>query len=482
MPSTDEPSFLGRLIRNTAIAFGGTLVLKALTFAATLVLARGLGAETFGIYSYVGAYMFLFAFVADLGLEQVLTREISRAPHRTSEILGNALLLKLAVSAVALVAAIGIAHALQMSEEARYCIYISACGLPLSVVMVFRSYLQSRYEIKYNMVVSVPSTAALLVAAIVVVGLHLPLHILFYATLGVGVLNLLAFLWLMLPRLQIVMRPRWADMKPLLRDSFEVGLLAALVAISMRIDQVLLFYIRSASEVGVYGAAVRVTEALAIVPYALLLTVFPLLTTEHTAQERFHHTYRLSCKYLAALTMPVALSLTVLRREFITAVFGPGYEGGADALAVLAWNMFFGYIGSVYMNLFIAQARQRSAVSVTLLSVIVNVGCNLAWIPQYGATGAAAATLAASVAAFVAWCVLPATRRYMLICMGETWRPILASAAAVGALWVPGVSGAAGVLMVSLAYVVILWRLGGVTWTDVALVQRLFAHDRIPTA
>lgn len=477
----DEQSFLGRLISNTAVAFGGTAALKALTFAATLVLARGLGAETFGIYSYVGAYMFLFAFVSDLGLEQVLTREIARAPQRVSEILGNALVLKVAVSAVAVVAAIGIAHQLQMSDEARYCIYISACGLPFSVTMIFRSYLQSRYELKYNMVVSVPSTAALLLAAIAIVWLRLPLHMLFYATLGVGGLTLLAFLWLLLPRVRIVVRPRWANMKPLLRDSFEVGLLAALVAISMRIDQLLLFYLRDASEVGVYGAAVRVTEALAIVPYALLLTVFPLLTTEGTAAERFHHTYRLSCKYLAALIMPVALSLTVLRREFTTAVFGAGFVGGADALAVLAWNMLFGYLGSVYMNLFIAQARQRSAVLITLLSVIVNIVCNLAWIPHYGATGAAAATLAASVVAFVAWCLLPATRRYMLVCMGETWRPILASAAAVGASWVLGVSGVVAALAVSVIYLVILWRVGGVAWTDVALVQRLFAHDQAPT-
>lgn len=477
----DEQSFLGKLISNTAIAFGGTVAVRGLSFAATLVLARGLGAESFGIYSYVGAYVFLFAFMSDLGFEQVLTREISRRPHRASEILGDALLLKLALSGVALIASITIAYQLQMSEETRYCIVISACGLPLSVIVVLRSYVQSRYEMKYNFLVALPSGAALLLAAIATVRLHLPLHVLFYAALCVGVLTLLGF-WVLLPRLQIVVRPRWSDMKALLRNSVEVGALAFLVAISMRFDQLLLFYLRSVNDVGVYAAAVRITDALAIVPYALLLTVFPLLTTERTAAERVHHTYRLSCKYLAALIMPIALALTVMRREFTAAVFGPGYEGGADALAILAWNMFFGYTGSVYLNLFIAQARQRSAVLVTLLSVIVNLACNLAWIPHYGATGAAAATLVASAASFASWCVLPATRPYMLLCMRETWRAILASAAAVGALWLLGLSGIAAVLAVSVTYLVALWRLGGVAWTDVALVQRLFAHDEVPTA
>jgi O-antigen/teichoic acid export membrane protein len=478
----DEQSFLGKLISNTAIAFGGTVAVRALSFATTLVLARGLGTESFGTYSYVGAYVFLFAFISDLGFEQVLTREISGRPHRASEIMGDALLLKLALSGVALIASIAIAYQLQMSEETRYCIVISACGLPLSVVVVFRSYLQSRYEIKYNFLVALPGGAAFLLAAIATVRLHLPLHMLFYAALGVGLLTLLGFLWVLLPRLQIVVRPRWSDMKALLRNSVEVGVLALLVAISMRFDQLLLFYLRSVNDVGVYAAAVRITDALAIVPYALLQTVFPLLTTERTAAERFHHTYRLSCKYLAALIMPIALALTVARREFTAAVFGPGYGAGADALAILAWNMFFGYTGSVYLNLFVAQARQRSAVLVTLLSVIVNLACNFAWIPHHGATGAAAATLVASAVSFVSWCMLPATRPYMLVCMRETWRAVLASAVAVGVPWLLGLSGIAGALAVSVTYLVALWRLGGVAWTDVALVQRLFAEDEVPAA
>lgn len=479
----ERGSFLRKLIGNTIVGLGGTVLQKGLTFATTLILARGLGDEGFGLYSYVVAYIFLFAFLSDLGIDLVVTREVARAPDQAGQILGSAVLLKLASSALAFVLAAGTAYRIDLPQEARYCVVLAALGMPLSIERIFRAYFQSRYEVKVGFGATLPGTAAFLAVAAVCVHLKLPVYALFVAMLVIGVLTLARVLSVSLPHIRLSLSPRWPEILTLLRDSWEVGLFVFLFIVTMRVDQVMLYHLRSANDVGLYAAVVRVSEALSIVPDALLLTLFPLLVrTEQTAPERFRHTYRLGFKYLAALIVPIALALTLLRRDVVGIAFGPTYEGAASALAILAWNMFFAYTGAIYLHLFIAQARQRLLLAVSTVAVVVNVVCNLLWIPAYGAAGAAVATVVANFAGFLCWCLVPVTRPYMLVCLGESWRPAVVAAAVLVVLWVLPLSPVASTVVMLGLFPLGLWALGGVGWSDVVLVQRLFAHEDPSTA
>src|SRR5438477_8513686 len=93
---------LRKLTRNTVVALGGTATQKGLALLTTLVLARGLGQDGFGVYSFVGVYMFFFGFFVDLGMERVVTRELARTPERLNRVLGNAVILKLGLCMVAI--------------------------------------------------------------------------------------------------------------------------------------------------------------------------------------------------------------------------------------------------------------------------------------------------------------------------------------------------------------------------------------------
>ena len=124
---------LRKLTSNTIAAAAGLSAQKAVGFVTTLVLARGLGEHNFGIYAFVSVYIFFFGFLVDLGMERVVTREIAEHPDRIGRLMGNAMILKLALSALAVPAAIGIAWLAGFDTETRYCILVAALGLPLSL-------------------------------------------------------------------------------------------------------------------------------------------------------------------------------------------------------------------------------------------------------------------------------------------------------------------------------------------------------------
>ena len=471
-----ERTFLARLASNTAIGFVGNVIQRGLSFIATLILARGLGGEGFGLYSYVVSYMFLFAFLGDLGVERVVTREVARDPARAGELLGSALVVKLALSGLAMIAAVATALAIGMERAAFHCVVLASLGLPMSIELIFRGYFQSRYQVAYTYAINLPTTLIFIAGALAVVALGLPVYALFIVGLATAPLILAALFWLSRYRMQLRFEPRWRTMRGMLRDSAALGGFIFLFALSMRLDQLMLHHLSGDLAVGWYAVGVRLSEALGLVPEALMMTLFPLLvSSEHAAPERFHHTYRLGFKYLAAASVLFATLLTILREPVVVLLFGPDYVPAAPSLAVLAWNMFFGYLGVIYLSLFIAQARQRLLLFVSAVALAVNIVLNLLWIPPYGATGAAAATLAANAAGFACWLILIETRPYMITCMRESWRSLAAAGIVALGLWESGISGMpAGLLFVAL-YPALLWVLGGVLWSDVHLVQRLFA-------
>lgn len=65
---------------------GNTLILKILrigfSFLISLVLARSLGAEKYGVYKYAISWVIMLAFVSSSGFSQLLTRELSKNQRR----------------------------------------------------------------------------------------------------------------------------------------------------------------------------------------------------------------------------------------------------------------------------------------------------------------------------------------------------------------------------------------------------------------
>jgi O-antigen/teichoic acid export membrane protein len=471
---------LRKLTHNTLVGLGGTVVHKLLAFATTLVLARGLGQESFGIYSFVGVYIFFFTFLVDLGMERVVTRELARSPQHSADIIGNAILLKLALCAVVVPAAYFVARMLEMSPEARWCIVIAALGLPLSIDSLLRSFFQSRFEVRYVFAVTLPSSALFLGLAALCVTLRFPVRAVFYAALLNGALTLTVLVALTRRHLRPSLWPRPEMMKLLLRDASEVGLFVLMFMLAMRLDQILLFELSGADEVGRYAVAVRFTEALSVLPEALMMTVFPLLaSSQRSAPERFRETYRLSLKYLSAVILPVALVLTLTRDGLIDVIFGAAYRSSGMPLVILGWGMFFAYTGAVYLNLFIVQALHRLMLLVSLVALVVNVAVNLWLIPTYGAVGAAVATVAANLAGFLCWSLHPSTAPFMAVCAGEALRPLVSVALAWGLTWILALHGPAAVVVAVSAYLLLMAIFGGASRTDIALVRQLFAERTV---
>ena len=69
-------AIMGRLARGSVLAFGTYIAGAALTYLSQLVIARLVGATSYGLYAYVLAWMTILAYVATLGFDVSLLRLI----------------------------------------------------------------------------------------------------------------------------------------------------------------------------------------------------------------------------------------------------------------------------------------------------------------------------------------------------------------------------------------------------------------------
>jgi O-antigen/teichoic acid export membrane protein len=162
----------------------------------------------------------------------------------------------------------------------------------------------------------------------------------------------------------------------------------------------------------VYAAAVRLAEALPLLPGVIISSVFPSVVNSREQGEAFFLA-RLQQLYalIAALGYAMALPISFLAPWLINLLFGPQYAGAAAALVVLSWAAVFSGIGmarSTYLN---TENLARLHVLTVTIGCAANIGLNWVLIPRWGGFGAAVGSLVAYWLAAHGTCYLiPALR------------------------------------------------------------------------
>ena len=143
-------STLKKLIINT----GWLLVLRILrllfAFFIGIWVARYMGPERFGTFSYALAFVVLFGPLARLGLDGIVVREVVNDPERKDEILGTTFFLRLAGSIVCFLAVLAAINLIRPGDRLSLTLVgIIAFGIVFSAFHTIDIWFQSRIEVKY---------------------------------------------------------------------------------------------------------------------------------------------------------------------------------------------------------------------------------------------------------------------------------------------------------------------------------------------
>ncbi|MDM7919416.1 MAG: oligosaccharide flippase family protein, partial [Methanosarcina sp.] len=151
------------LARNSGFLFLNGIATNILSFFAMLYIARYLGPEDYGIFSFAFAFIYFFSFIPDMGIHQILVREAAKEPEKAGKLIGNGTTIKFFLAFVALLLALIIINIISFPSSTKNALYIASLGLLISGTGAYGTIYEAKLRMEYSLLFNFVSRVCLLI-------------------------------------------------------------------------------------------------------------------------------------------------------------------------------------------------------------------------------------------------------------------------------------------------------------------------------
>lgn len=418
-----------RVFKNSVWLLSANVVLRILSALVIVVLARKLGVEAFGQYSFALSFVGFFVVFTSFGFTNLLIRDVAKDKSLTGRYVNNILSIKIVFSAIALIILFFISLFIGKSESLLIVIYVFGIHL---IVTGFSEILRSvfhAYELmEFDSITKIVEKGLWAVLLLLVIFnnlslLNVALATLFSAILGLGITYLFVKARISSIRLEFDFK-LW---KKIIIAATPFALTGVFALINFRIDQVMLSFITNDVQVGIYSAAYKIIDILATVPGLLLTALYPVFSVlYHKNRRMFSRSFELSLRYVIILAIPVTIGVYLLSSNIIGLVYGPEYSGSVEVLKILIFISFFTFINTPLFVVLNAVGKQKVTMINTAFTAIVNVVMNLMLIPKYGIYGAAFSTIISEITFLILSYYQLRKMKVKLNLLSKAYKPLIA--------------------------------------------------------
>ena len=398
---------LGWLFFDKVLRMGGGLLIG-------FWLARHLGPAQYGLMSYSVAFVGVFSAVTGLGLNGIVVRNIVREPKSACETIVCAFVMQ-AIAGLLIVPIVFLAimAAKPGNDLIINIVTIISLGLIFKSTDAFKCWFEARLRSRYVVWVEGLVFLAASVARVCLILVNS---------------ELMAFVWLILIEYIFIAFGFFAIVtlnfsrseqcgfnlaraKSILGDGLPLLLSAIAVTLYMRLDVIMLEEMSSSREVGIYSAAVSLSEGWYFLPAIIISSVSPYIISHHaTSHEKYIKALMRLYFTMTWLAVAVSIPAAIFSDSVVSLFFGPEYLGAGDVLKIHLWASVPVFLGMASSQYLLAESLQIISLYRTCIGLVVNIGLNVILIPEMGSKGAAIATLISYIVATFSLVLFKPTR------------------------------------------------------------------------
>ena len=370
---------------------------KGSLLAITIVAARRLSPEAFGVFSLGSTLGWIVAVASDFGSQRHLARAVAQRPQDAAPLLASWLRVRLWTAAAAMVAvAIGLLAAgwsAAFSAPIAVLALVYACSGLIELLHYFYRGL-SRTDLESSLTLWQRSTT--LVCAVVAIAWWPDVTVLACAML-LPVAATLAMSVRLATRLSSgtgrspntdspanPVRP-WMTLR---RDVWPIGAGIVLSALYFRIDVLLVELWAGTAAVARYSAVFRLVEALRLFPAAVLAVALPSLCRAGDIRPLLRIAVPITAGAAAAAAVLVAAA-----GWLVPFVYGAPYASAVPAFRILLWSFPLMSLNFALTHQLVGWNGERAYAGLCALALVLNLVMNARLIPAWSIDGAAWATL-----------------------------------------------------------------------------------------
>lgn len=358
-------------------------------------VARYLGPTSFGELAYIVAFVGIFQTIAQLGLDNIAIRDMSRCPELAKEILGTIFRLRMALGIICYIVAIFSIRIIQADDDQALLLVAIVAGVLIfqsadTADLWFQSLLQSKRTVLAKSFAYIISN----LFKIALILMQLPLTAFAVVVLLEASLSALALLY-SYKKYPPTGKFHWnfRRCQTLLSEGFPFLLSGVILTAYLQLDRILLELMTSSSEVGYYMAAMNLSSAINFLPIILCTSLAPKMAAIQIDAEKILFFVKLNTILMwAAFFTTLAFFLSA--DKIILLLYGERYESSALVLKIQAFSIAPIFLSVANDYLALNRGKGRITLLRTVTGLLVNLALNIILIPQSGAVGAAVSALA----------------------------------------------------------------------------------------
>ena len=386
------------IVKNSFWFGFGTAVTKLARAVIIIYVAKLLGAEQYGIFTYALSIVGIFMIFADMGLTNILTRELSKEGNEKLSFLSTAFFVKIGFLLFAIILGVLLGPVISKFKEAEHLIVLISIFVASESMRTFL-YSITRAQNKMQAEAGLGITAEIIsVIIILVLFLKNPsidsLALAFIIGNVIGLIITFVFL-----RKNLVSVFRYFDknlVKKIIVSSLPFAIMGVFGIFMTNIDSVMIGFWNEPRILGLYAAAQKPIGLLYAIPSLLSVSLFPIISKlVSDAKKNIVAVVQKSYRVSILIAMPIIFWGIILAGPIITSTFGDEYIGAMLTFQILLCTLVFAFPASIFADVLLAEDKQKVFVTSSALGGLTNVILNFILIPKYGNAGYAVATLSA---------------------------------------------------------------------------------------
>ncbi len=368
-----------------------------ISFFVAAYVTRYLGPSRTGIISFGLSYVGIFSFIATLGIDSIIYRDLVKRPEDEDKILGTAFFIKLMGGLAAFVLITSSVLFIQANDLVTATVtIIIALSYIFQPVGVISYYFQARVKSKISSLVAIGVLLTLSALKLIFIGGHFDIYwfaLIFFLEqifYGSGYL----YFYLRENKNIKIWRFDYQLAKSIISDSWPLLFSLIFTSVNGRIDQVIIGKIMDKSVLGLYSTMVKISEIWLFLPNIITVSLFPaIVNAKKVSQQLFESRMARLYNLLFWVSLVMVAGIYVFAWPIVYVLFGTEFLPIVPMMRIYIFSGLAIVFNVALSQWLIIENYTKIALACSIIGAVLNIGLNLLLIPLYGVWGAIIATL-----------------------------------------------------------------------------------------
>jgi len=388
------------IFKNISWLLISQIIASVCGFIWTVLTARYLGVNNYGIMGFAISLNGILAIFMDLGISVYIVREIATDYDSAPYYIGNTIPLKLILSFLVIALTLPCLIIFNYDElTITVTLLFTIETIIKSFLGLFNGSFQAFEKLKYQEIGNTILNTLLLI--FILLAIFTDIGIIGIA-ISYIIANLIALIYEYYVLNKKITKPKFEfDMvfcKNIILASLPFALGGILFIIYYSIDIVMLERIAGSYPTGIYNATYKLISVLTLFNSVYTSVIFPVMSKFYKNNEKLLIIiFEKTVKYLLIIMIPLAIGTMIYSTDIIYLIYGQEYDAASSVLSILIWTVCLLFVNGAFNTLLQSSHKEITTTKTYGIAATFNIVLNLIMIPRFSVNGAAITTVLSDI-------------------------------------------------------------------------------------